>query len=228
MADGLVDGLLRVHGGLLALSQAHAAQDEDSPDDRKQPPPPAVLSCAGASLPAAVVAAPHALLWAGEGWGGQLLPRESPSHRPRSPQCSPRTVRPRRGRCRWPAPSGSWRCWPRTARGAPRPGPPQHGWGRSCGRRWRSWAAAHRGACRSVRVPMAARGASAQCLRPFLWAGPGPSWGPGPAGGLGPEHGEGAAEAGLWQKREIKIDTETDRQREGPTGSRVSAAAERQ
>ncbi|XP_059533241.1 kinesin-like protein KIF14 [Myotis daubentonii] len=33
VADGLVDSLLRVHGGLLAISQAHAAQDEDSPDD---------------------------------------------------------------------------------------------------------------------------------------------------------------------------------------------------
>uniref|UniRef100_G1P7S3 Kinesin family member 14 n=1 Tax=Myotis lucifugus TaxID=59463 RepID=G1P7S3_MYOLU len=32
VADGLVDSLLRVHG-LLAISQAHAAQDEDSPDD---------------------------------------------------------------------------------------------------------------------------------------------------------------------------------------------------
>lgn len=51
VADGLVDSLLRVHGGLLAISQAHAAQDEDSPNDRKQPPdPPAALSCVGASL----------------------------------------------------------------------------------------------------------------------------------------------------------------------------------
>lgn len=36
MADGLVDSFLQVHDGLLAVSQAHEAQDEESPDDRKQ------------------------------------------------------------------------------------------------------------------------------------------------------------------------------------------------
>nr|KAF6267021.1 kinesin family member 14 [Pipistrellus kuhlii] len=32
-ADGLLDGLRRVHGGLLALARAHNAQDEDGPGD---------------------------------------------------------------------------------------------------------------------------------------------------------------------------------------------------
>lgn len=37
VADGLVGHFLQVHDGLLALSQAHEEQDEESQEDRKQP-----------------------------------------------------------------------------------------------------------------------------------------------------------------------------------------------
>ena len=38
-ADSLMHNLLEVRRGLLAVSQAHEDQDEDSQDDRKQPAP---------------------------------------------------------------------------------------------------------------------------------------------------------------------------------------------
>lgn len=65
VADGLVDGLLRVHGGLLAISRAHAAQDEDSPDglfaaDRAAQARAVQVACAFGQL---AVLAPH---WPGD------------------------------------------------------------------------------------------------------------------------------------------------------------------
>lgn len=38
MADSLMGNFLQVHNGLLAISQAHEEQDEESQDDRKQLP----------------------------------------------------------------------------------------------------------------------------------------------------------------------------------------------
>lgn len=38
MADSLLDNFLQVYQGLLAISQAHDDQDEDSQDDRKHRP----------------------------------------------------------------------------------------------------------------------------------------------------------------------------------------------